>query len=85
VHVFVNALHRLVLVDHAVEAEGPDRGAAERGEQEAAERVAQRVAEAPLERLQPELGVVRGLLTLRHFDEVRADQSGQVDGHGHFE
>ena len=85
VHVLVNALHGLMLVHDPVEAEGPDGGAAQGGEQQAAERVAQRIAEPALERLQPELGVVRGLLTLRHFDEVRADQSGQIDGHGHFE
>ncbi len=85
VHVLEHALHRLVLVHDAVEAEAPDRAAAERREEQAAERVAQRVAEAPLQRLEAELGGVRVVVPLRHLDEVRANQSGQVNGHGHFE
>ena len=85
VHVLEHALHGLVLVHHAVEAEAPDRAAAEGGQQQAAERVAERVAEAPLQRLEPELGGVRIVVPLRHLDEMRTNQSGQVNGHGHFE
>ena len=85
VHVLEHALHGLVLVHHAVQAEAPHRAAAERGEQQAAKRVAERVAEAPLQRLEAELGGVGVVVPLRHFDEVRTDQPGQVNGHGHFE
>ncbi len=85
VHVLEHARHGLVLVHHAVEPEAPDRAAAQRRQQQAAQRVAQRVAEAALQRLEPELGDVRIVLPLRHFDQVRADQSGQINGHGHFE
>ena len=85
VHVLEHALHGLVLVHHAVEAEAPDRAAAERGEEQPAKRVAERVAEAPLQRLEAELGGVGVVVPLRHLDEVRANQPGQVNGHGHFE
>jgi hypothetical protein len=55
VHVLDDADDGLVLVDHAVDAEAPDRGAAQRREQHAPHAVAERVAEAALERLQAEL------------------------------
>ena len=85
VHVFEHALDGLVLVHHAVEPEAPHRAAAERREQQPAKRVAERVAEAPLQRLEAELGGVGVVVPLRHLDELRADQPGQINGHGHFE
>ena len=85
VNVLEHALYGLVLVHDAVEPEPPDRAAAERGEEKPAQRVAQRVAEAPLQRLEPELGGIRIVVPLRHLDEMRTHQSGQVNGHGHFE
>ena len=85
VDVLEDALDGLMLVHHPVEPEAPDRAAAERAEQEPAERVAERVAEAPLQRLEAELGGVGIVVPLGHLDQVRADQSGQVNGHGHFE
>ena len=85
VHVLEHALDGLMLVHDAVEPEAPDGAAAQRREQQAAQRVAERVAEAPLQRLEAELGDIRVVVPLRHLDELRADQSGQIDGHGHFE
>jgi hypothetical protein len=85
VHVLEHALHGLVLVHHAVQAEAPHRAAAQRGEQQPAQRVAERVAEAPLERLEAEFGGIGVVVPLRHLDEVGAHQPGQVNGHGHFE
>src|SRR5690606_25236330 len=85
VHVLEDALDGLVLVHHAIEPEAPDRAAPQRGEEEPAQRVAEGVAEAALERLQAELRDVRIVVPLRHLDEVRADQSGQINAHGHFE
>ena len=84
VDVLQHALDGLVLVHHAVEAEAPDRAAAQRGEEQAAERVAQGVAEATLQRLEAELGGVGVVVPLRHLDEMRANQSSQINGHGHF-
>src|SRR5688500_7299001 len=85
VHVFEHPRDRLVLVHHTLEPEAPDGGAAERRQQQAAEGVAERVAESALQRLEAELGDVGVVVPLRHFDEVRANQSGQVDAHGYFE
>ena len=59
VDVLQDALHGLVLVHDAVEAEAPDRAAAQRGEEQPAQRVAERMTEAPLQRLEAELGGVR--------------------------
>ena len=75
----------LVLVHDAVEAEAPDGAAAERREQQPAQRVAEGVAEAALQRLEAELGGVGIVVPLGHLDQLRADQSGQINGHGHFE
>ena len=83
VDVLEHALHGLVLVHHAVEAEAPDRAAAQRGQEQAAKRVAQRVAEATLQRLEAELGGIGVVVPLRHLDEMRAHQPGQINGHGH--
>jgi hypothetical protein len=85
VHVFQHALHGLVLVHHTVQAEAPDRAAAERREQQPAERVAEGVAEPALQRLETEFGGIRIVVPLRHLDEVGTHEPGQVDGHGHFE
>ena len=85
VDVFQHALDGLMLVHHPVEPEAPDRAAAQRAEEKPAEGVAERVAEAPLQRLEAELGGVGIVVALGHLDQVRADQSGQVNGHGHFE
>ena len=90
VDIFQDGGHGLVLVDDAVHPEGPHRGAAQRGQQQPPKRVAQGVAEPPLERLQPELGDVRIVLPLGHFDHVGADQAGHINRHavsvpGYFE
>ena len=85
VHVLEHALHGLMLVHHAVQAEAPHRAAAEGRQEQSAKRVAEGVAEAPLQRLEAELGDVGIVVPLRHFDDVRTYQPGQVDGHGHFE
>ena len=81
VDVLEHAGHGLVLVHHAVQPEGPHRGAAQRGQQQAPERIAQRISEPALQRLEAELGDVRVVLPLGHFDQVRANQSGQINGH----
>ena len=81
VHVLEHALHRLVLVHDAIEAERPDRAAAQRAQQEPAKRIAERVPKAALERLQAELGYVGIVFALRHLDEVRTDKAGKIDAH----
>ena len=81
VHVLEHAGHGLVLVHHAVEPERPHRGAAERGQQHPAKRVAQGVTEPALQRLEAELGEIRVVVPLGHFDQVRADHSGQINRH----
>ena len=57
----------------------PHRRAAERRQQHATHRVAERVAEAALERLEPELGDVRVVFALGRFDQLRADESAEID------
>jgi hypothetical protein len=74
-----------VLVHHAVQAEAPDCAPPKRGKEQTTQRVAERVAEATLQRLQPEFGGVGVVIPLRHLDEVGANQSGEINGHGHFE
>ena len=74
VHVLEHALHGLVLVHHAVEAEAPHGAAAQRGQQQPAQRIAERIAEAPLQRLEAELGGVGVVVALRHLDEMRTNQ-----------
>jgi hypothetical protein len=37
------------------------------------------MAEAALERLEPELGDVRGIFALGRFDQLRADESAEID------
>ena len=39
----------------------------------------------PLERLESEFCGIGVVVPLRHLDEVRTHQPGQVNGHGHFE
>src|SRR6478735_1743497 len=85
VHVLEDAGDGLVLMHHAVHPERPHRAAAERGEEQATERVAERVPVAALERLEPELGDVRVVVPLGHFDRVRTHQPGEIDAHGHLE
>ena len=75
VHVLDDAGDGLVLVHDAVDAERPDRGAAQRRQQHAPHGVAERVAEAALQRLEPELGDVGIVLALRRFDELRTDET----------
>jgi hypothetical protein len=72
--IFDHAGNRLVLVHHAIEAEGPDGRATERGEEHATQRIAERVAISALERLQAKLRRIRVVLALGHFDQVRPDQ-----------
>jgi hypothetical protein len=79
VHVLDHARDRLVLVDHAVDAERPHGRAAQRREQHAPHRVAERVAEAALERLEAKLRHVGVVLALRRFDELRADEPPKFD------
>ena len=79
VDVFDDAGNRLVLVNDAVDAERPDRRAAERRQQHAPHRVAERVAEAALERLEPEFGDIGVVFALGRFDQLRADESAEID------
>ena len=79
VDVFDDARDRLVLVHDAVDAERPDGRAAQRRQQHAPHRVAERVAEAALERLQPEFGDVGVVFALGRFDQLRADESAEID------
>ena len=79
VDVFDDAGDGLVLVHDAVDAEAPHGGAAQRREQHATHRVAERVSEAALERLEAELGDVWIVLALRRFDELRTDESAEID------
>ncbi len=79
VHVLDDARDGLVLVHHAVDAERPHGGAAERREQHATHRVAERVAEATLQRLEAEFGDVRIVVALRRFNELRADEPAEID------
>ena len=79
VDVFDDARDRLVLVHDAVDAEPPHRRAAQRREQHAAHRVAERVAEAALERLEAEFGDVGVVFALGRFDQLRADESAQIN------
>ena len=85
VHVFDHARNGLMLVDHAVEPEGPDGRAAQGGQQQAAQRVAQGIAVAPLQRLQPELGGVGVVLPLGHFHQMGPDQPAQIKSRDHLE
>jgi len=85
VHVLDHARNRLVLVHHAVEPEGPHRGAPQRREQHAAQRVAERVAVAPLQRLEPEFGGVGVVFPLGHLDQVWTHQPGQIESRHHLE
>ena len=43
------------------------------------------LAEAALERLETKFSSIGVVIALRHFDEVRTNQPGQINGHGHFE
>ena len=79
VNVFDYTLDGLVLVHHAIDAEAPDSGTAERRQQHATHRIAERVAEAPLERLQTEFCNERIVLALRRFDELRANKTAEID------
>jgi len=85
VHVFDDARDGLVLVHHAIQAERPHRGAAERGEQHPAQRVAEGIAVAPLQRLQAELGGVLVVFPLGHLDQMGPDEAGQIEGRDHLE
>src|SRR6266480_4068166 len=76
---------KIVLVHDAVDPERPDRRAAQRREQQPAQRIAQRVAIAPLQWLEPELGGIRVVLALGHFDQVRPDQPRQIKSGNHLE
>ncbi len=67
----------------AVDADAPDRRAAERRQQHAAHGVAERVAEAALQRLEAELGDVRVVLALRAFYQLRANEPAEIDGLWH--
>ena len=64
-HVFAHAFQRRELMDHAVDLDGGDRRALQRGQQNATQRVAERHAEATLEGLGHQarlaLGVGAGL------------------------
>ncbi len=84
-HVLDDRGDRLVLVDHAVETEGPHGGAPQRREQHAAQRVAESVPVAPLERLEAELGGVGVVFPLGHLDQVRTNQPGQIKSRDHLE
>ena len=75
----------LVLVHHAVQAERPDRRAAQRGQQHSPERVAEGVAVAALQWLEPELGRVRVVLPLGHLHQVGPDEPGQIESRHHLE
>ena len=77
--VFDDTRNGLVLVDDAVDAECPHGRAAEGRQQHATHRVAERVAEAALERLEPEFGDVRVVFALGRFDQLRADESAQIN------
>ena len=79
VDVFDDTRDRLVLVHDAVDAERPHGRAAERRQQHAPHRVAERVAEAALERLEPELGDVGVVFALGRFDQLRADESAEIN------
>ena len=79
VDVFDDTRNRLVLVHDAVDAERPHGRAAERRQQHAPHRVAERVAEAALERLEPELGDVGVVFALGRFDQLRADESAEIN------
>ena len=85
VHVLDHAGDRLMLVHHAVEAERPDGRPAQRRQQHAAQRIAEGVAVAALQWLQAELGGVRIVFPLGHFDQMRAYQPGQIESRHHLE
>jgi len=84
-HIFDHARNRLMLVNDAIDPECPDRGAAQRGEQQPAQRIAQRIAVAPLQRLEAEFGRIRVVLALGHFDQMRPDQPRQIKSGNHLE
>ena len=79
VNVFDDARDGLVLVHDAVDAESPDRRAAQRREQHAPHRVAERVAEAALERLETEFCDVGIVFALGGFDQLRTDKPREID------
>src|SRR5213080_2439794 len=78
-------LDGLVLVHDTVQAERPDGRAPQRREQHPTRRVAEGVAVAPFDRLEAELGGIRIVLPLGHFDQVGTDQPAQIESRHHLE
>jgi hypothetical protein len=68
VDVFDDARNRLVLVKNTIDAEAPNRGPAERGQQKTPHGVSEGVSEAALERLESEFCDVGIVFALRRFD-----------------
>ena len=64
-HVFLHAVERRVLMQHAGDLDFGRREAGHRGQQHATQRIAERVAVAALERLHHDLGVEREMLAHR--------------------
>ena len=62
------------LMQHAIDMHGDDRGALQRGEQNAAQRVAERQAEAALQRLRHDRREALAVITRDDFELVRLDQ-----------
>src|SRR5690606_32336291 len=69
VNIFHDAGNRLVLVEHAVQAERPHGRSSERGQEHAAHCVAEGMSEAALERLDAELRDSGSVITLNDFNE----------------
>ena len=83
VHVLHHPIDGLVLVHHPVDAEAPDGGAAERGEQQPPHGVAKCMTEPALQRLDAELGDVRRVLAANRLDELRRDETAKIDSLWH--
>ncbi len=79
VHVLDDTLHRLMLVQHAINAERPDRRAAQRREQHAPHGVAKRMPESALQRLEAKLGHVLIVFALCGFYQLRPNQPAEID------
>src|SRR5690606_7708249 len=78
-HVFLQALDRGVLVQHAVDLDLGDREARDRGQPDATQGVAQRVPVAALERLDHDLGAI----AIEAFDLRSAGTQDLVGGNRH--
>ncbi|GAC1651328.1 MAG: hypothetical protein NVS4B3_11800 [Gemmatimonadaceae bacterium] len=70
---------RLVLVHDSIDAKSPDRGAAERGQEQTPHGVAECVTETSLEGLKAELGEIRIILPRHRVDEMGTDEAAEID------